>query len=352
MKTILALLYLMEPQPPKEEPPPGEKEEAAPEGIINSIIRFVKGIFIKGSDDSIKPEKYAHETKGFCLKRNLLLEDVELISLSLPYTLKEIIELDEKKQNKIKSVIENTVSDNASKYVMIPQALSSVQCFSEFLSKSPGEKLRKALIPDLLDLIYKKRGVKLGEMEVVIISGGSFEDLSYVLKEMSSALRYLTVISNEPESIKDILDEVYEETGLSVGVAVSCESLIKRADLIINLGSLDGNAINARNNKALILNFGLYFCEGRSFIGNLVVNGIEIRLPEEIENKVSKEAILLHDNYSLADAVISLAVLEDDGTKDLLQKMAHYFRKEGYTIKGILGRHAKIRICDLPSYNK
>ncbi|HEX9060944.1 MAG TPA: hypothetical protein VF941_12250 [Clostridia bacterium] len=351
MKTILALLYLMEPQPPKEEPL-GEKEETAPEGIINSIIRFIKGIFIKDSDDSIKPEKSCPETKGFFLKRDLLLGDVELLSLSLPYTLKEIIELDEKKQNKINSFIENTVSDNASKYVMIPPAVRGVQCFSEFLSKSPGEKLKKALIPDLLDLIYKKRGVKLGEMEVVIISGGNYEDLSYVLKEMSTELRYVTVISNDPESIKDILDQVYEEAGLSIGVTASCETLIKRADIIINLGSLDGSAINARNNKALILNCGPLFSEGRSFIGNLVVNGIEIRLPEEIENKVSKEVRLLHDSCSLADAVISLMVLEDGGNMDLLQNMALYFRKEGYNIKGILGRHAKIKICDLPSYNK
>jgi len=67
-------------------------------------------------------------------------------------------------------------------------------------------------------LISEKKGKDIRELDVAIIHGNDYTFCIHYIKILSSILKFLTIITHEKESIENMTDNIFEETGLAVRV--------------------------------------------------------------------------------------------------------------------------------------
>jgi len=98
-----------------------------------------------------------------------------------------------------------------------------------------GRFLYKALLVNILKLISEKKGKDIRELDVAIIHGNDYTFLHSYIKILSSILKFLTIITHEKESIENMTDNIFEETGLAVRVTDNLAGGMKDAEAVINL---------------------------------------------------------------------------------------------------------------------
>jgi len=218
-----------------------------------------------------------------------------------------------------------------------------------------GRLLYKSLILDIIYKIYSGKNIEISELDIVVVQGARKEELYSVIRLLSPIVKYITVITDDKQKIENEINRFYIDFGISIGVTTDYRSSLKSADLIINLGDSNEHIFNSIiNPKALVLNFGDLNIN-KVLSENVLINGIEVSIPERISAKLGRE---VHQHYSmgeLSEIVLFHRFYNGDGSVNafnykLAKKVSEEFKKDGCSISGFVGRRRVLKINDIPIY--
>ena len=167
------------------------------------------------------------------VKEIKLCEDLNLYIIGLPFSLMELGFIN---KNKIAGFIKEECAKREIKGCIIPNEIYNV-CSPDGFTANPynGRYLFKALLTNILDDIYSKRGIRIGELDIVVIKGENDCELYSVIKQLSPLVKYLNVFTDSKTDIQREIDYIFEDYGLSVGISEDFSLAARNAGLIINL---------------------------------------------------------------------------------------------------------------------
>ena len=240
------------------------------------------------------------------------------------------------------------------------------RCFISGTDMTPGELARysadtgnrdrifKALLLPMLDAIYTKNGIRLDDLEITIISGESVSELLTVVMRLEPYVRYINVAAADKESVESALSGFCADSGLSVFVGGDLRSILRDADLIINLDcevNLSGRKIKS---GALFIN--LVNADNRRLQGDYtVINGLAYNFRSDIYSRLGKEICRCFGKAELSELLMAIKagllaegpVSDDDGesegsdgySPDAAGAVLKVFKNDGCAITGLVGRH-------------
>jgi len=210
--------------------------------------------------------------------------------------------------------------------------------------------LFRALAPDLLKKAASLMPTDFNDIDICIIAGQNIDELYEFIKFLSHTVKFITVFTPDKDSINRMIDDIYNEYGLSVAVTDDVKSAFIGKAAIINLGCTRkciNGGISVKN--MMILNYG-ELEDAEVFCGGKVINGISIGLPEHIKAKIHKNIFKCCSESDVASIVLYHRAEKDlpeefdkCGSSELM-KLARYFYEDGYDIKCFYGMHSMINL--------
>lgn len=316
------------------------KKDSSDKNVFARFSKKIKGLFVRRSPQSIG------RSVEFSDGSNCLL-------IKLPYSLDKISKFSEGKLNKIDRLISTLCSENSIGSCILSRKISEIHKFESCTKHSyTGSYLFRALLINILEEIYTNEGVRLSDLDITVIQGKSAAELEAVLWLLSSFVKYITVITNDKESIQDLLDGLYDETGLSVGVAGDFVKGLKHADFIINLGCLAKNHFGLRREfRPIFLNYGE--CDINKIPEEItVIQGIDVSFPKDLSNTSDDETLEFFSRNEIAEVILCHKLnLEKESLSPFnfrqMQKLSREFSRTGFRIEGFLGRHNILGVDEL-----
>lgn len=96
----------------------------------------------------------------------------------------------------------------------------------------------KSLLIPVLEEIYLKNGLRLDNLNTVLIHGESTNELKIMVSQLEPFVRHLNIASSSKEAVEAELADICMESGITVFVGGDLKSMLKNANLIINLGEV------------------------------------------------------------------------------------------------------------------
>jgi hypothetical protein len=310
-----------------------ETEHAETKGFMSRIRYAFKLICSK-----FKPVKV--ESWFEFLKIN---EEYGVYLLKLPYETEEFKRLSKKKINSLSSKIAEYCSQKGILSCFLPEILKD--CFETggvFKSLIDKQLLYKSVLIDIIKEIYYESNVVLSHLDVAIIHGSDNNELFRIINLLSGYFNYLTVSTDNKESIEDGLNNIYEEAGLAVGISSDYKNTVKSSQLIIHLGNSNFDFSDCLSSDKVVINYSGEVVN--NIAGNCkLINGIFIHPPEEIVQNIKEEVFEFFSKSDIAMILINYragfvdtlpCALNETGLKECLETE---FKKGGYKIAGFLG---------------
>ncbi len=119
---------------------------------------------------------------------------------------------------------------------------------------------RKKIVESIVDSIKKicfVRGKELKEQEVLIISDDT-EDTKKTVLELSNEVKFLTILANDKDYIRELERIVLLDTGLSIHSTDNVAKTLTRYDFIINMKDNVEIDINKIRKKTILIDASLY----------------------------------------------------------------------------------------------
>lgn len=179
---------------------------------------------------------------------------------------------------------------------------------------SPWYNLAKLLLKPLLvrilgDLCAKK-GIRLGDLDIVLLCNRESDALVSVIRCLEPHLRYITIAAGDKDSVEKKLEGIFTETGLSVSVVGDVRNAIKHADLLIVVDTME--LAFRVHSKALVVNLGDEQA-GKLFTENMMINGVELDLPKAWQLKIRSGIYKYYSRRELAEIAAGALLLPGGG---------------------------------------
>lgn len=229
----------------------------------------------------------------------------------------------------------------------VPAVFRNRDCFCRFTEdKSNYSVVFKSLLIPMLDEIYLKNGLKLRNLDTVLVSGEKTTELKTMVRQLEPFVRYLNIVSSDKEAVEAELADICAESGMSVIVGNDLKSMLRNADLIINTGEMSTISKVRIRHEAVVINFSKL--QDTVVHGEFTyISGVDFVFPagsyktfgEEITKNYSKQElaqILLE-----ADAGILNGGIYDDATAE---KIRDIFKSSGCKITGFHGRRGILKV--------
>jgi len=308
--------------------------------------KLVNSKFVRRISQSILYSSRKNELAE-SVKEIKLCEDLNLYLIGLPFSLTELGFIN---KNKIAGFIKEECTKRGIKSCIIPNEIYSV-CMLDGYTTNPynGKYLFKALLTNILDDIYFKRGIRIGELDIVVIKGENDCELYSVIKQLSPLVKYLSVLTDRKNDIQGEIDCIFEEYGLSVGISENFSLAARNAGLIINLCNSFNILKNIRiNSEVVIINYGGKEA-ARFFDKGILINGIETTLPKNAFSWVDKCVQKFFNETQITEIVLCHKTgLEDMACTGIIDydaavKISREFAAGGFRIGSFTGRYGILR---------
>lgn len=311
---------------------------------ITFFNKFIKRFFIKAYIIFKKPKP------DDWIRKVLLYDNVNAYVINLPYSINELAHMGKKQAGHLIFMASRMCKGE---HLIFPEYLSNV-----FLKKNLTDTIRegsfilRALLVTVLDEMFQKRGIEKSSLDITIIKGKSSEEFYAAVRLLSPVVKYITALVQNKEEIEYQIDEIFEDTGLCIGITNNLRSVIKSTDVIINLSNdFDWTTKMAKNPRVIVIN-----CAEQSLCrmpcGNVVINGIHVRLPQEITGKIGKHVCSHFSELKLSEDILihklNRTHIEKADFADhiILKKTAEEFHRCGFAISGFIGRYGSIGLED------
>lgn len=261
--------------------------------------------------------------------------------IKLPYTLEEFNNLGKAKKNRLDKIISKICSENSITKCIMP-AICSCSLKSCEKSNFDGKIVYTALAEYILNDLCEKKGFSIREIDIAVIQG---EDdlLPYlIIKLLSPVVKFITLVTDQKESMDKKIEEICDETGLSVRITDNLEDVLKNCDLIINYGNIKINGIKySIDSNSIIINYG-ELEDLLPEVKKTVICGIDIGLGDKYLQAFEKEIFKFYSSTEIAEIVLTNKKDENiDNLHNLLdlktiESIKEYFIEEGFYVKGYL----------------
>ncbi|MFZ5989861.1 MAG: hypothetical protein ACOYWZ_22420 [Bacillota bacterium] len=317
--------------------------------FVRSCLIKIKKAFEKIF--SIIFKKSLHESS---IRKIEIDANLNIFLMRLPYSLDELIVSRGLKLKGIQKTILRACMENGIEKCILPASIPKTINMN-YCIKNPfsGNFIYTALIVYILELISDKKGISIRDLDVAIIHGRNYSILHSYIEFLSPVAKFITIITNEKKSIQDRIEEIFDETGLSVRVTNDIASGMDNADVVINLGDINDFIVDKEiKSDALIINYGNL--KGDKFIfNNFVINGINVCLDKRFEGIIDTDVYDYYSKIELAEIILSKKlnidanIIDNNSDYSIMQKLSKQFVEDGYRITEYIGRRNIVKSGDI-----
>lgn len=273
--------------------------------------------------------------------KQLLFDEHSLTYLiNLPYDLSELKQFNKKRIERVRGKISEACLKKGIDCCILPASLTGIfETNDFFITAFGGRLLMRSILIDLINMVCAKKGVKLNELDVSVISGSNYCELIRVISKLSVLVKYLTVVADSKETIENGVNDILEETGLAVGITSDLKNALRNSQLVINLSRQNLKDYGNIKPKKVIINYPEDCVEGLR--QDFTINGVAVCLPGRITEKIRYEVYAFYPVEEIAEILICQKInclnSRNGGNltgDDVYDSINYEFQKEGYKLTG------------------
>jgi len=209
--------------------------------------------------------------------------------------------------------------------------------------------LLKALLPEVLNEIYKPGENILGNLDTLILPGENEKELFECIKQLEPELKFVSIATKGGKELPADIKEYTEENGLSVGIVSDVAEAVGKSDLIISF--IDPSLVKNEKlkNGSFFINLNSINADGLRGNGT-VINGFTFRFPEKFFRNMPAALLEFFSKDDLTELIFrrlvqgeinSIEHFDEHICLEIIQKK---FRETGCRITGFFGRRGKIEL--------
>lgn len=271
--------------------------------------------------------------------------ELNIYFIKVKYTLNETNEFRSFKIKRLKKAIYKCFMQNSLDKCILPVlALESLEFNDCIKNPFSGYFIYTALLVNILEIIADKKDISIKALEITIIEEENNLFRSYI-KLLSPLVKFITVITNKKKYIQEEIEDIYNETGLSIRLTDDIESGLDNVDVVINLGDIENFKKGKKiRSDAIVINYGVANSEEIIF-DNIVINSISIKFSSSIESILEQNAISCFTRLELASIIFchekeiytNTNVNKNNVDNRIINDICSKFLKSGYKITALTG---------------
>lgn len=229
----------------------------------------------------------------------------------------------------------------------IPASCRSPGCFDWCTGDSSNYSLVfKSLLVPVLEEIYLKNGLRLDNRDMVLINGENSTELKTMVRQLEPYVRYLNIASADKEAVEAGLADICMESGVSVIVGSNLKSMLRNADLIINMGEISAISENRIRPESVVIHFtGLQNTVVRG--ESTFISGVDYAFPASFYEAFGEDIIKNYSKRELTQILIECkAGLLNGGIYNEATAAAilGVFKSSSCKITGFRGRRGILKV--------
>jgi hypothetical protein len=280
------------------------------------------------------------------VSEDLVPRALKIHVINLPFHVDELTALSKGKIRSIEEFIREYCASHELDMVKLPRVILEKDIFQNSTPNPfTGRLLFKSLITNILIEIYSRRDCRIKDLDMAVVQGKNTEELFAYIRLLAASIKYLTIFSEDKEGIEKQIEDFYEETGLSMRVTQDIKSCFKGINFILSLGELQSGM--KLSSKAIVVNYGDTDCSN-IFGENIVINGIEVKLPNGIASKLGRNVIEQYTQLELAEIILcsKLEIIMGDVSTEICEKLSREFSRQAFEISSFIGRRGILKKSD------
>jgi len=323
----LALIYFTE-----------DVDKLSKNAFVGVFSKFLKKLLFPGFFRKLKRvfKLKPHLDQKFEVDGNFSIQ-----GMRLPYTLKEFNRLGEASRKRIDKMILKVCNENSINVCILP-AICNYSLKSCVKSGFGGRFAYTALLEYILQDLCTKHGLNIREVDIAVVQGED-EVLPYiVIKLLSPVVKFVTLVTKYRELMDGKIEQICDETGLSVRITEDLEGVLKSCDFVINYGNIKLSGIkNKLKSNAIVINYGKLE-DAQEELKETVIGGIDIGLGNKYFQGIDKDVFNFYSSTEIAEIVLLNKLDKSiNNFHDLIEYISvdsfkKCFMEEGFYIRGYL----------------
>ncbi|ODM26754.1 hypothetical protein A7W90_11320 [Clostridium sp. Bc-iso-3] len=307
-----------------------DEKEGTKKNLIKNIFNILRRLLSSNLPDG-------------AIKKAELYDEFNIFTVRLPYRLSELKKPNFFTMHRLKKIIRKLCSDYSIDRCFFPGSMPE-ELDIDCCIKNPfsGYFIYTAMLVNILKIISDRKGKDIRGLSVAIIHGRGHDLLYSYIKLLSTLSKYLTIITHEKDNVEKIIDDIFEETGLSVRVTDSVASGIEDAEVIVNLTDLcDFNISKNIKSNASVINYGSVKTDKIEF-SDIIINDIDIILPKKFEEMMGKDVYKFYKKAELAEIIllnkleIGTYAIGNSADYTVIDNLSRQFQNDGFKLIPII----------------
>ena len=206
----------------------------------------------------------------------------------------------------------------------------------------------RALLVPILNEIYSGKGYRLDNLDTAFVYGGNVTELITMVSELEPFVRYINVAAADKETVESGLSDICSESGISIFVSSDFKSILRNADLVINLGKGADISKYRIKSKALVINFS--FEDEQRLQGEFnLITGVEFTFPPNQYDVLGEDIQRSFSITELTEILMAAKAGFLEGARynnSTVDRVLKTYKNSCCSITGFHGRRGILRVED------
>ena len=247
----------------------------------------------------------------------------------------------------IERYISKLCSENGCKKCFVPYAVMKLGGFEQYtVDTNSRSVIFKALLMPILDEIYSKSGIRLDNLDTAFVNGEDTAELLTMVKQMEPFMRYINVAASDKGLVEGKLSDICADSGISIFVSSDFKSILRNADLVINLGTVSAISKYRIKPRSLVIDF--FGEESPTLRGEFtLIKGMEYSFPMNQYNALGEDIKRSFSKAELTEILMSFkaGLLNEGSYNDTTAALVlKVFKNSCCNITGFKGRRGVLRV--------
>ena len=247
----------------------------------------------------------------------------------------------------IEEYIQKLCTEKNCRRCYVPASCRSPGCFGWCAEDQGNESVVfKSLLVPVLEEIYLKNGLRLDNRDIVLINGENTAELKTMVRQLEPYVRYLNIASKDKEAVEAELADICTESGISAIVGGNLKSMLRNADLIVNLGEISAISGARIRPESVVIHFSAL--RDTVFRGEAAfISGVDFAFPAASYEAFGNDIVKNYSRQELTQILMECgAGLIDGGVYDEAAAAAvlGVFKSGNCRITGFRGRRGSLKV--------